>query len=498
MQLQFNKSTFSYLATVLQAVKSGEVTQEVRLSDGMPDIGRVLATWGQIILRSKQWQGDLVTLTGGVMTWTLYAPEDGTEPRSVESWIPFQLKWETEQVDREGPVLVTPLLRFADSRSISARKMMVRAGVSALAQGMYKKEAAFYTPAELPEDVQILKNTYPVQLPVEAGEKTFLLDEELPLPWSDREVKLLSCAVSPVVTEKRVLSDKLVMKGNGNLHLVYRDPEGQVHSWDHELSFSQLAELDDVHDADARADVRMGVTSLEADLAEAGKLRLKCGLVAQYLVQERKLLEVVEDAYSPFREVEAEEELLDLPMILEDRREAVTAQQSIPGENGRIADAVFYPDFPRQRKYADGVELELTGLFQTLVSGENGSLQGVNTRWESSIDIPADDSTQTAATAVSAEQVQSAMSADGLLLTSQVQMQLQTTAHQPMRMVTGLELGEEQEPDASRPSLILCRADGASLWQIAKRCGSTVAAISSANGLEGEPVGDRMLLIPVC
>ena len=64
-------------------------------------------------------------------------------------------------------------------------------------------------------------------------------------------------------------------------------------------------------------------------------------------------------------------------------------------------------------------------------------------------------------------------------------------------MVKGLELGDLQEADPSRPSLILRSSGGESLWELAKRSGSTVAAISAANGLSGEPSEEQMLLIPV-
>ena len=37
-----------------------------------------------------------------------------------------------------------------------------------------------------------------------------------------------------------------------------------------------------------------------------------------------------------------------------------------------------------------------------------------------------------------------------------------------------------------------------SLWDIAKKCGSTVAAIRSVNKLQEEPKPGQMLLIPVC
>ena len=64
-------------------------------------------------------------------------------------------------------------------------------------------------------------------------------------------------------------------------------------------------------------------------------------------------------------------------------------------------------------------------------------------------------------------------------------------------MVTELEWGPEDQPNQQRPSLILRRAGGESLWDIAKKSGSTVAAIRSANKLQEEPKPGQMLLIPV-
>jgi hypothetical protein len=72
-----------------------------------------------------------------------------------------------------------------------------------------------------------------------------------------------------------------------------------------------------------------------------------------------------------------------------------------------------------------------------------------------------------------------------------------TVAGQGIPMVTGLTLGDEAEPDPMRPSLILRRAGQEPLWELAKRCGSTVDAICDANDLTGEPESGRMILIPV-
>ena len=497
MQLQFNKSELRFLDTAARGIRNTEVSQEIRLPEGMPDIGRVLTTWGQVMLRSKEWQDGTVTVTGGVKAWTLYAPEDGTEPRSVESWIPFQLRWEAEDVGREGPVRVLPLLRFADSRSISARKMMIRAGVGAMVQALYSKGTEVYEPVELPEDVQILKNSYPVRLHSEAGEKTFLLDEELMLQDSAGAEKLLSSTVFPEITEKRVLADKIVFKGTAHVHLVCRNSEGKVHSTDLEVPVSQFAELDGSYDGDTEADICMAVTSLETDLAEPGKLFIKCGMVAQYLIDQRKMLELVQDAYSPLRQVDLSEMLLELPVVLDERRETVAVEQTVAGQNGQVADAVFLPDFPRHNRHDGEVELEMHGLFRMLIYGEDGSLQGINSRWEGSRSVNAADNTNLTVSVQPVGRVQTMAGMDAMVISTQVMVRQQTGTGDSIPMVTGLELGQPREAGDARPSLVLCSCGMESLWDLAKRCNSTVDAICAANGLSAEPVHDRILLIPV-
>ena len=64
-------------------------------------------------------------------------------------------------------------------------------------------------------------------------------------------------------------------------------------------------------------------------------------------------------------------------------------------------------------------------------------------------------------------------------------------------MVTGMDFGDIQEADPSRPSVILRNGRGEPLWEIAKQNNSTMEAIRTVNGLDGEFAPERMLLIPV-
>ena len=68
-------------------------------------------------------------------------------------------------------------------------------------------------------------------------------------------------------------------------------------------------------------------------------------------------------------------------------------------------------------------------------------------------------------------------------LQGMTRMNVECGTMQTMRMITGLELGDERKADPSRPSLILRKAGKESLWQIAKENGSTVDAIRQAKAV---------------
>ncbi len=95
------------------------------------------------------------------------------------------------------------------------------------------------------------------------------------------------------------------------------------------------------------------------------------------------------------------------------------------------------------------------------------------------------------------EQMQASLGSGSVTVKGEVPLEMTSESSRGFSMITGVELGEEKEPDANRPSLILRRAGNGRLWDIAKESGSTMDAIRKANGLQEEPAAGQMLLIPV-
>lgn len=498
MELHFSKSVCQCLRKAACQVVGQEQTQELRLPDTLPDIARVLGSWGQIVIRSKEWRGNGMNVSGGVMVWVLYAPEDGSGPQIMDSWIPIQLKWDFPQTQRDGAICVHPLLKSVDARSVSARKLMVRAAVSVLGEALEPVEEEIYTPDQIPEDIQLLKRTYPVELPQEAGEKVFQMEEELIFPASMPPVgKVLRYELVPTITEQKVLAGRLVFRGDAQLRMLYLAEDGQFCGWNWDIPFSQYTELDKDYDVNATAWIIPIVTALELDRSDDGKWMLKAGAAAQYTIYDRVMLGVTQDAYSPNRQVDVKLQTLKLPMRLDNCQMQLPVRTEWEMQGQKILDTVWYHDHPRQYQQGDVHELEFPGQFQILYTDEAGQLQGATLRTEDRLSFSSGPDNRVDVYTCNVGDVTGSFGAGNGILTANAEVMCAVTGVQGLPMVTELETGELVQPDSGRPSLILRRAGSDDLWSIAKSCGSTVDAIRKVNGLEEEPAATRMLLIPV-
>ncbi len=494
MEISFENRKLPYLNTVMRQMQTQEQTQQVRLSDTMPDVDKVLAGWGQILLRGKEWRGNVVQVSGGVKAWVTYLPADGTPVQCVEAWMPFQMKWDIPDTDRDGVITVRPFLSSVDGRMLSDRKLLVRASVGLEMQAMVSAEAECYEPGELPEDVEQKKCTYYLRMPLEAGEKTFSLEEPLIIPETETPLKkVIRYNVQPTVTESKMVADKLVLRGKAAVQLLYMGEDEQLHSFNTDIPFSQYTQLEHTYESGAEATVCFALTDLDVEQDEQNKITLKLGITAQYLVCDEKEMSLIEDVYSPRRSTDLTKMQLRLPTVLENKKETFRVNLNLNCQDETVIDCVFYMDAPQIYREEDKICAELSGTYTVLTKNMDGQMDSRTGRWEENWSMPVsgDADVQVMAQTVG---LSAASVAEGQ---GEIELETVTYSGQPLDVVSGVQLGELSELNPERPSLILRRSGEDSLWQIAKESGSTVDRIMKANNLQGEPKPEQLLLIPV-
>ena len=498
MKVNFEKQVLTCMDLCLREDRSSEETLEIRIPEGMPDAGKILAAWGQPVLRSKEWRSDRILCTAGMMLWVLYQPEDGGQPQCLDGWVSHTLRWDLPRDCPEGKLRVDLGTRFVDARIASARKIMVRAGLSGEAQAWIGVEAEMYVPGKVPEELQLRRVKYPLRLIREAGEKAFTVDQTLDLPASaPRPEKLVRYSLSPSVSEKKLVANKLIFRGNGDLRLMYLAEDGQLHTWESPVTFSQYAELEGSYGHSAEGDVIPVVTALELELEEDGTLRSKCSMTGQYIVSEQQPTELVTDAYIPGREVLLKTQPVSVPVLLDTWQETVDIRQELSGKADILAAAWTTGERPRQRPLEDGIQLEFPEHLQVLYQGADESFSSASGRAEGELTLKTGPGCTVSVRQLPVPEPQVTLGADSMDIRVQLPVRLTAYGRETMEPVTALEIGEAREPDPDRPSLILRRVGEDGLWETAKSAGSTVEAIRKANGLQEDPGPGRLLLIPV-
>jgi len=185
-----------------------------------------------------------------------------------------------------------------------------------------------------------------------------------------------------------------------------------------------------------------------------------------------------------------------LPVRLDVLNDEIPVEQSINTDPQNVVDVAAYWDCPVLRQTGNTAEAEIDGQFQILYRNETDSLQSASMQKQVNCSLDSAAENQVCMV-LSADSPKLGFGPEGTQVSMNLTLETAVFSQQGIPMITSLELGEIAEPDPMRPSLILRKTDGRTLWELAKSCGSTVEAICSANQLQQEPVPDRMLLIPV-
>ena len=491
MEIQFQKNAISYLQTLLREQQKQEQTQQIRLSDAMPDIEHVIGCWGQVLIRGKEWRGGSLGISGGIIAWVLYQPENEGAPCCVDTWIPFQMKWDVDETERDGVIEVCTSLCHIDARMLSDRKLMVRANVCAQMHAMVGADTMIYEPADLPGDVQVLQHTYPMMLPAEAGEKQFDIEQQLEIPPDGARVhQVVRFTALPTLTEYKIVADKLVLRGSAEIYVLYMDDMGKLNSNTWKLPFSQYTQLDGEYTSEADVSVCFALTQLELERLQPDSLNLKLGLTAQYIVSRMQNITVTEDMYSTQRDLKQSNGALTLPSVLQSKTQEVKVDLVAP--DGRVIDVSMHREPVQINKKDDLTEITLEGLYQILYEDAEGKVQNSSERWQKTVTETVSPDTDYHISLWQAE-----LLVPGKMSGVMLQIHENVVAMTPMQMVMGAQLGDAVTRDPKRPSIILRRAGGDTLWDIAKSLGSTVEQIQKINAIQEEPDGEKMLLIPI-
>jgi len=512
MELELKKSCFDGYEAGAEQVLTQEETAETIVPDYCPDIARIIDTEGKIFLHSRDLRDGKAVVSGTVRVTVLYTPEGEGGIRTLEFAIPFSAETDEQAMDECVFLSAFPEMEFLETRVLNPRKVFTRCKLVLRLNGYRRMQLCLCTDVEADASLCVEKRQEPQRatLLTQIAEKDFTFSDEMNLsPGKEGAAEILTSRASALVTETKIVGNKLILKGIFNIQLLYRSASGQCCSASGELPFSQIMEVDGARE-DSTAFVQLQFTGTDIQVGGAADQDGRRITVTLYLhafsaIRREQALTVLSDLYSTAYDLSYEAE----PLLLTDYCDTLTRRQTVREilEIGVVADSVLSVSVTcgsvavsRESEGGPAAVLRTGANVRALYLDEGGVPLVVERALEVTCPLEMPENCRISATAGCPEDVQSSLGERGIEVRFPVEFQVQASTQKKRVCLTSARVVSDTPLDLSQePSLILRSLEkDETLWMMAKRYHTTIPIILTANGLEEESGAphDKLLLIP--
>ena len=507
MELDLKKACLDTYETGGEFTCTQDETAETIVPDYCPDIARVIETDGQVYIHSREIKDGKAEVSGTVRIMVLYTPDRETGVRSLEFSVPF-----TAESDQRMPgcvfLMVETEVEALETRMLNPRKVFTHCKLSTRLVGYRKHQVCFCSDVEADGALQIEKRREQQKAVflTRIAEKDFTFNETMKLSMGREGVsELLSKRVRSVVTEIKSLGSKLIFKGIFHISVLYKTSEGRCTVVNGELPFSQIMEVDGTAEGTTGSLV-LQFTGMEFRLdggdSDGRQIEITLYLHATAFLRETRELTLLNDLYSTAYELKYEPAQLELHSFYETLSCRQTVREVL--EVGAAADTILAAEVTCGtvsvgRERGNAVLRTRVGI-RVLYLDEGGVPLMAERSADVSCQMELPEHCRITARAVCTEEVQGSIGERGIEVRFPVDFLVETTDQMKRGCIASAELNPMEAKDWSGvPSLVLRRfGKQESIWDLAKKHRTTIAAILAANQAEKESdlPQEGLILIP--
>ena len=496
MEVNLKREAIQYCTPVYSDTLNREETLETVVSDTLPDIARILDVDAAVYLRSKTLQQGSIRIEGSIRGTVLYIGEDSERLQKIEAELPVVFSAEADGAEDTDTLAANVCVSSAEAKLLNPRKIQFRAGVCAAAAVYRSITAELPAEAEPAQGLYTLTDTKTVSFLSGVEEKSFLISDEAELPAGCPPMEKLLCySHTENVDELKQVGGKMILQGTVRLDTLYLtagDDTPQQQSF--RIPFSQILDI-----ANGKAELSTVVLTsggcyLEPLSGSDGitALHLELHLCAQTFCRSETEIRYIADAYSLKSTCRLKTDVIRTlnavrPAVL---RQSVRETLETPDSPKDIVYARVTAAFPARTEGGISENICVRVLYRTQRSSLSAMTRVLTLRFENGenagISLP-----ETARFG----DIYAAAGDNAVELRCPVELTLDAAAVSELTYVNALELEEGETADETEhPSLIVIRLGTESLWNVAKKFGSTCELIESANPGPMNP-GD-LILIP--
>ena len=508
MDEKYVKAPVFTVETVFKDTAEVPVDIDFTLPDYCPEISRILKCRAAARVSSKSVSGRSVTVDGSVTATVIYSDPDGYM-NSYEYQYPFSKSFDTGADISDGFITAKAKCEYINCRAQSERKIDIHGAVGLTVCVNARKSREVICDID-DKDIEVLKVTVPSTMPVGYAEKYAMIEEEIEVSSTDKDIKcLIRYDANTQISECKLLENKAIVKGNMAVSLFYRTADGQTAALDVDIPFSQLLEAEGANE-NCRYSAEADIAYLEikpkfdsANTARTFSLDAKILIKTEIFCSDE--ISVVADAYSKRYEAAVLGDEVTFSTLACNVNDTFTARGEIdfsPDPVVKICD-VRCEAKPESVAFEDGcMTVAGTAAAEILALDDNG----VPVYFEKSVDfsfsckLPCDNGTLTADPKIGVISSGFNLLSDGKM-NLQLQMSVCADVYKSctISLVGDIQINENRpiEKEGRAALTVYFGEEGERVWDIARKYLADIGEVRGINGIgEDELSYSQMILIP--
>ncbi len=507
MEFNLIKTPVGILAKALDAVSEQPIDIDFTLPDYCPDIEKILRCKITPNIYNRNLSGGQLQVDGTTVVNILYT-DAKNNVRACEQSIPFNAAFPLKEIP-DNPVIETyTKLEYLNCRPLSPRRLTVHGAFSLYAVVKYIGKADIFSPDT---DSKLEFNTKKIQ--VSALEclcqEQFSAGDEIQIVNKPPVEVILDSDVRAVITDYKIIPDKLMLNGELNVRLLYLSSvdSPEVQQADCSIPFSKILDCSGLT-ADYETSVKLSLLSCEIRLkndilSETPVVNVDGRLSLSAASYGEKEAEIILDAYST-----------EFPVELDSAVLSVITDTKVIEDSFMYKDSVSLPDCDLAEITDFNVNYSLvsTAVSEskiTLNSKLNVCILALNSdkepfyaeravEFSKELDCGGFNEVSSAYAQINSVSYRIAENGE-IELRCEIRYLVTADKTESFKVITAISADEDKKVIKRNTPLVLYYADkGERLWDIAKSFNTGKSLISEENNLGDDILQEaKMLLIPI-
>lgn len=511
MDYMLDREAMAVGEVVFDGCQEQPVDLNISLPDYCPDIQRILKCQIYPKIGSRSITGDRLLLEGGFTVKVFYLDPDGMRIRFCDSTDTFSAEIALKQTAENAQIYAFPRVEYINCRATSPRRLDIHGAFSLCAKVVAQGRSEIVSNID-GSDVEQLKDTMRVNNLVGFCQQQFSVDEILELgdgkPSADSIMRTNAFAV---LQDFKVAAEKLVVKGEVCVKFLYETVEENSvpEVMEFTIPFSQMLDCEGVTD-DCLCDVKLEVVGVEAQIkndysGDKTFFDTQIRLFASAAAYQESQITVVNDAYSRDYDLNIESKQKTMENLSELVGDTTVHKSTISPEDSTVSRVIdIWSEMGSAAAEVQRGQIVFKGKYNLCVLAldeENKPFyfeRLIDFEYARACDSSGDNLKCNAQVAVGG--ISFRIMGSGIEAKTELRLTAEIYSRYTYKAITAVT-ADEENPVARDNSAALCiyYADaGENLWDIARSYRTSVDTIKQENGITGEVMENRgMLLIPM-